>query len=411
MENAILVGLESLDELRELTKAAGGRVVGEVIQHREKPDPAFFVGKGKASEIREDVLVEGADLVVFDEELSPNQMRNLERLLETKVIDRAGLILDIFSRRAQTREGKLQVELAQLNYRLPHLAGRGESLSRLGGGIGTRGPGETQLEVDRRRIRSRIAKLQREMDQVRKHRQLHRSRRKRSHLPTVSLVGYTNAGKSTLFEKLSGQDTLVSSQLFATLDPIVRRIRLGTGADVLISDTVGFIRKLPHDLVTAFRATLEEVTASDLILHVIDASDPDNVDKIRAVDEVLREIGCAGHQVVRVYNKSDLLDQLPANTTDSVVVSALLGEGIAQLKDRILEEISKVPGLTDHKVRTEVSTKTPRHRGKPVSLGSLSTEATEVHRRALPINSFLPNNCVIFLQAMVHWLSPSLQKS
>ena len=342
MENAILVGLESLDELRELTKAAGGRVVGEVIQHRDKPDPAFFVGKGKANEIREDVLLEGADLVVFDEELSPNQMRNLERLLETKVIDRAGLILDIFSRRAQTREGKLQVELAQLNYRLPHLAGRGELLSRLGGGIGTRGPGETQLEVDRRRIRSRIAKLQREMEQVRKHRRLHRSRRKRSHLATVSLVGYTNAGKSTLFESLSGQDALVSSQVFATLDPIVRRIRLGTGTDVLVSDTVGFIRKLPHDLVTAFRATLEEVTASDLILHVIDVSDRENVDKIQAVDEVLREIGCAGHKVFRVYNKSDLLDQSPANTTDGVVVSALLGEGIAQLKDRILEEVSKV---------------------------------------------------------------------
>ena len=340
-ETAILVGLESLDELRELTTAAGGRVVAEFVQNRDRPDPTYFVGKGKASEIRDEVLLEGADLVVFDEELSPSQTRNLERLLETKVIDRTGLILDIFSRRAQTREGKLQVELAQLSYRISHLAGRGELLSRLGGGIGTRGPGETQLEVDRRRIRTRISKLKKEIEQVRKHRQLHRSQRKRSHLPTVSLVGYTNAGKSTLFERLSGQNTLVSNRVFATLDTIVRRIRLGAGTEVLVSDTVGFIRKLPHQLVTAFRATLEEVAESDLILHVVDVADSDHPDKIEVVDGVLSDLGCAAHAQMRVYNKSDLIGQKPEVGGADFFVSALSGEGIAELKERILEELSK----------------------------------------------------------------------
>jgi GTP-binding protein HflX len=335
-EAAILVGLESLEELRELTTAAGGRVVAEFIQHRDKPDSTYFIGKGKASEIRDAVLLEEAELVIFDDDLSPSQVRNLEGLLETKVIDRTGLILDIFSRRARTREGKLQVELAQLSYRISHLTGRGELLSKLGGGIGTRGPGETQLEVDRRRIRSRISKLKADIEQVRKHRQLHRSQRNRSHLPTVSLVGYTNAGKSTLFEKLSGQDTFVSSRVFATLDPIVRRIRLAAGTELLVSDTVGFIRKLPHQLVTAFRATLEEVTASDLI---IDASDTDHPDKIQAVDEVLAGLGCETHPQIRVYNKCDRIDQKPELAPDDIAISALTGEGIAELKDRILEAI------------------------------------------------------------------------
>ncbi len=342
-ETAILVGLESLDELRELTAAAGGRVVAEFIQHLDRPDSAFFVGKGKATEIRDGVSHHQADLVVFDEELSPGQIRNLERVLDTKVIDRTGLILDIFSSRARTREGKLQVELAQLSYRISRLAGRGELLSRLGGGIGTRGPGETQLEVDRRRIRSRISRLKADIEQIRKHRQLHRSRRKRSQLPTVSLVGYTNAGKSTLFEQLSGQDTLVSSKVFATLDTKVRRIRLANGNEILVSDTVGFIRKLPHQFVMAFRATLEEVTASDLILHIIDASDPEHHDKIRAVEDVLMGLGCESHPQIRVYNKCDQMAEKP-EVGAAVVVSALSGEGIDGLKDRILEVISDPRG-------------------------------------------------------------------
>lgn len=341
MENAILVGLEDpLDELRELAAAAGAHVVGEVVQHRDRPDPALFIGKGKAEELRDDVVVLEADLVVFDDELSPGQTRNLERLLETKIIDRTGLILDIFSRRARTREGKLQVELAQLNYRISRLAGGADWLSRLGGGIGTRGPGETKLEVDRRRIRSRIAKLRTATGQIRKHRELHRNRRKRGQLPTVSLVGYTNAGKSTLFARLSGEDTLVSRRLFATLDPLVRRVRLGPGNSVLISDTVGFIRKLPHDLIDAFRGTLEEVVASDLILHVVDVSGPDYGERIHVVAEVLRDLGCESHVQLLVFNKVDRADWIPDTQHDGVAVSALTGDGIPELKVRLQELLS-----------------------------------------------------------------------
>ena len=340
MENAILVGFQSLDELRELAEAAGGRVVKEVVQHRTKPDASFFIGKGKAHELRDDVLAEDADLVIFDDGLSPAQMRNLEGLLEVKVIDRTGLILDIFARRAKTREGKLQVELAQLNYNISHLAGRSDWLSRLGGGIGTRGPGETQLEVDRRRIRQRIARLKREIDQIRKHRQLHRSRRRRSNQQVVSLVGYTNAGKSTLFRRLSGEDTLVSGRVFSTLDTVVRRIRLGGKNTLLVSDTVGFIRKLPHELVTAFRATLEEVVESDLILHVVDVSDPEYTDKMSAVLDVLREIGCVDQTLLTVYNKSDLVEIPPIPAEGEVLLSALKGEGIDHLKEMLLEAVN-----------------------------------------------------------------------
>src|SRR2546430_10441082 len=282
MENAILVGTHALDELRELATSAGARVIDEVIQRRERPDPATYIGKGKVEELREEVLIEGVDVVIFDQELSPSQAKNLEEALEVKVVDRTGLILDIFARRARTKEGKLQVELAQLEYRLTRWAGHREYLSRLGGGIGTRGPGETKLEMDRRQIRQRIGTLKKEIEQIRKHRQLHRERRRRDRLPLVSLVGYTNAGKSTLFRALSKENTLVSRRLFSTLDTLIRRIQLGRHCSILISDTVGFIRKLPHQLVSAFRATLEEVVESDLILHVIDGSDPDHDEKRRS---------------------------------------------------------------------------------------------------------------------------------
>src|SRR5256886_8051571 len=282
MENAILVGTHALDELRELATSAGARVIDEVIQRRERPDPATYIGKGKVEELREEVLIEGVDVVIFDQELSPSQAKNLEEALEVKVVDRTGLILDIFARRARTKEGKLQVELAQLEYRLTRWAGHREYLSRLGGGIGTRGPGETKLEMDRRQIRQRIGTLKKEIEQIRKHRQLHRERRRRDRLPLVSLVGYTNAGKSTLFRALSKENTLVSRRLFSTLDTLIRRIQLGRSFSILISDTVGFIRKLPHQLVSAFRATLEEVVESDLILHVIDGSDPDHDEKRRS---------------------------------------------------------------------------------------------------------------------------------
>src|SRR6266581_7978185 len=315
MESAILVGNHALDELRELATSAGARVIDEVVQRRDRPDPATYIGKGKVEEIREQIVVEGVDVVIFDDELSPNQAKNLEEALDTKVVDRTGLILDIFARRARTKEGKLQVELAQLTYRLSRLAGYSAHLSRLGGGIGTRGPGETKLEMDRRQIRHRISTLKRETEQIRKHRQLHRERRRRDQLPLVSLVGYTNAGKSTLFRALSKENTLISRRLFSTLDTLIRRIQLGRDFPVLISDTVGFIRKLPHQLVTAFRATLEEVVEADLILHVIDVSDPDRIEKRRVVLEVLEELGAADHSRLTVYNKSDLLesdDALPA---------------------------------------------------------------------------------------------------
>ena len=344
MESAILVGNHALDELRELATSAGARVIDEVVQRRDRPDPATYIGKGKVEEIREQVVLEGVDVVIFDDELSPNQAKNLEEALDTKVVDRTGLILDIFARRARTKEGKLQVELAQLTYRLSRLAGYSAHLSRLGGGIGTRGPGETKLEMDRRQIRHRISTLKRETEQIRKHRQLHRERRRRDQLPLVSLVGYTNAGKSTLFRALSKENTLISRRLFSTLDTLIRRIQLGRDFPVLISDTVGFIRKLPHHLVSAFRATLEEVVEADLILHVIDVSDPDRDEKQCVVLDVLKDIGAGGHPLLTVYNKADLL-ALPLGdagrrrgeglSTDGLIISAVNGDGL----DRLVEEI------------------------------------------------------------------------
>jgi GTP-binding protein HflX len=345
MENAILVGHQNLDELRELATSAGARVIDEVVQNRSRPDPATYVGKGKVEEIREQVLIEGADLVIFDDELSPGQTENLREALDVKIVDRTGLILDVFARRARTREGKLQVELAQLSYTLTHLAGSSNYLSRLGGGIGTRGPGETKLEMDRRQIRSRISTLKKEIEQIRKHRQLHRERRRRDRLPLVSLVGYTNAGKSTLFRALSKEETLISSRLFSTLDTLIRRIQLGRNHPVLISDTVGFIRKLPHQLVSAFRATLEEVVEADLILHVIDVSDPDYEEKRNVVIDVLKEIGAGSHPRLTVYNKMDLVeddDDLPGLKSNEVVVSAVTGMGLERLVDEILLHVSPV---------------------------------------------------------------------
>jgi len=344
MENAILVGTHALDELRELAASAGARIIDEVIQRRDRPDPKTFIGKGKVEESREEVLLERADVVIFDDDLSPSQAKNLQEALETKVIDRTGLILDIFARRARTKEGKLQVELAQLEYRLTRLAGYREYLSRLGGGIGTRGPGETKLEMDRRQIRHRITTLKRDIEQMRKHRQLHRERRRREQLPLVSLVGYTNAGKSTLFRALSKEETLVSSRLFSTLDTLVRRIQLGRNFPVLISDTVGFIRKLPHQLVSAFRATLEEVVEADLILLVLDVSDPDREQKQEVVLDVLKEIGAGDHPILTVYNKADLLDAGAAKqlTGDGLLVSAATGEGLERLVADIVQHVGTV---------------------------------------------------------------------
>jgi len=341
MESAILVGTDSLDELRELATSAGARVIDEVIQHRDRPDPATYIGKGKVEELREQILIEGVNVVIFDDDLTPSQAKNLGEALDTKVVDRTGLILDLFGRRARTKEGKLQVELAQLTYRLTRLTGDRDYLSRLGGGIGTRGPGETKLEMDRRQIRHRISTLKREIEHIRKHRQLHRERRRRDQLPLVSLVGYTNAGKSTLFRALSREDTLVSKRLFSTLDTLIRRIHLARNFPVLVSDTVGFIKKLPHQLVSAFRATLEEVVEADLILHVIDFSDPDRDAKQQVALDVLKEIGAEGHPMITVYNKADLASELP-RPHEGFVVSAVTGEGLDALVQEIVHRVSPV---------------------------------------------------------------------
>ncbi len=336
---------ESLLELEALAHAAGAEVLVRVLQERPAPDPALYVGRGKAEELSLQAAAEGLDLLVFDDELSPGQERNLEHKIGCKVLDRTQLILDIFARRARTREGKLQVELAQLNYLLPRLAGKGIMLSRLGGGIGTRGPGETKLEMDRRRIRNRIAQLRRELVRVRTQRQLQRAKRQSVPYPIVALVGYTNAGKSTLFNALTKARTVQSSQLFATLDPLLRKITLPNSLDIIVSDTVGFVRKLPHDIVAAFRATLEEVREADLLLHVVDVSNPSWRGQALAVSEVLLELGVQNTPAIEVYNKADLLsEEMQVESrklvgSHSVLVSASEGTGLPALIERIMSSL------------------------------------------------------------------------
>jgi GTPase len=330
---------ESLDELQALAEAAGAQVLVQTLQERPAPDPAYYVGRGKVEELRTVVESESLDLLVFDEELSPGQQRNLENRTECKILDRTQLILDIFARRAHTREGKLQVELAQLNYLLPRLAGKGTMLSRLGGGIGTRGPGETKLEMDRRRIRNRIALLRRELERVATHRTLQRAKRQGVPLPIVALVGYTNAGKSTLFNALTRSAAVESNQLFATLDPLLRRMTLPNALEIVVSDTVGFVSKLPHDIVAAFRATLEEVRAADLLLHVVDISNPGWRDQADAVNEVLRELGVQNTPTIELCNKADKLPAGSAPPGCQILVSAKLRTGLEPLVDRIVREL------------------------------------------------------------------------
>jgi len=339
-----------MEELGELARSAGAAVVGSVIQDRPRRDPATLIGKGKAAEVGRLADEKAADVIVFDDELTPAQQRNLEEAVERKTLDRTQLILDIFARRARTREGRLQVELAQLDYMLPRLAGKGVLLSRLGGGIGTRGPGETKLETDRRRIRTRIAQVRREIEKVRRDRNTRRVGRQRGSNPSpqVALVGYTNAGKSTLFSALTRAETAVSDLLFMTLDPLVRRAPLGGGQDVLLVDTVGFIQKLPHSLVAAFRATLEELTSADLLLHVMDASADDLEEREAAVEAVLAEIGAQDRPRIVVLNKLDRTPEararnLQAARSGSVLVSARTGAGLEGLKDAIAARLSLRP--------------------------------------------------------------------
>ncbi|MFZ5351435.1 MAG: GTPase HflX [Bacillota bacterium] len=308
VERAILVGIESedaLEELRELLKTAGGLELGRIVQNRDKKDTSYFIGKGKLKELSLLVQSLDANLVIFDEELSGAQVRNLEEVLGVKVIDRTQLILDIFAQRAKSKEGKLQVELAQLKYMMPRLIGLGAQMSRTGAGIGTRGPGEKKLEVDRRRLKDRIIDLQNELKDVNKHRQLQRDNRETGNIFQICLVGYTNAGKSTLLNSLADADIYAKDQLFATLDPTTRRVTLENGKEVLITDTVGFIRKLPHDLVEAFKSTLEEVLFADLLIHVVDISNPECESQIRVVLEVLEELGAAEKPMITAFNKAD----------------------------------------------------------------------------------------------------------
>ena len=341
-ERAVLVGIESeesLDELEELAKTAGAETVLRVLQKRPKPDPVFCVGKGKAEELSLRCQAAQADVVIFDEELSGVMQKNLEETLRLKVVDRTALILDIFAARASTREGKLQVEMAQLRYRSQRLLGQGLVLSRLAGGIGTRGPGESKLEVNRRRIRERLTDLERELEQIERQRGLRRQSREKNGVPIVALVGYTNAGKSTLFNRLTGADVYVEDQLFATLDSVSRPIELPHGGKALLVDTVGFIRKLPHELVKAFRATLEEARLADVLIMVLDGADAQMEGRRRTVEEVLDSLGATEAPRVEAVNKCDLIAPDAQSLPGALYISASTGENVEKLLLRVESEL------------------------------------------------------------------------
>ena len=356
---------ESLGELRDLALSAGAEIVGEVLQRRDRPDPATLIGHGKLEEIAGAAASTSADLILFDHDLSPSQQRNLESVIHARVIDRTQLILDIFATHARSREGQLQVELAQLEYLLPRLTGRGAEMSQLGGGIGTRGPGETQLETDRRKIFRRIRHVKQQIENVRRIRAQQRQRRESVPVATVALVGYTNAGKSTLFNALTNATVFESSRMFATLDPTLRSITLPSKRKALLSDTVGFIRNLPHTLVSSFRATLEEVQRAALILQVSDASSPLSAEQDAQVEQVLKELGVSDKPRLRVKNKIDLL---PAKQRDrlqddsqTVHVSAAKGIGLTTLLDRIDQ------GIAEDRV-SRVSLRVPQKEGKALAM-------------------------------------------
>lgn len=389
-ERAVLVGMDNdegydtLEELNELAKTAGALVVGKVRVRRRTIDNATYVGSGKANELSLMGSELEADLFIFDDELSAIQLRTLEETLGARVIDRTTLILDIFAARATSREGKLQVELAQMRYRLPRLIGQGQVLSRLGGGIGTRGPGEKKLEIDRRRIRRRVFELETELSEIEKQRGLRRESRKANRVPLVALVGYTNAGKSTMLNALTDSNVLAEDKLFATLDPVVRKITLSGGTEALLSDTVGFINKLPHDLVEAFKSTLEEVSNSDLILQVVDISCPYHEKQMRVVDGVLESLHAADIPRIIVFNKADAIAScdLPAESESRLNVSALRGTGIEKLLSAVELKLNSA--------RTEVDILVPYSKYEAVSMIRdrgmlLSEEHTETgtHIRAL----------------------------
>ena len=358
----------SMAELAALVETAGGEAVAWLIQNRATPDPRSFIGEGKVAELKELILANECDLAVFDNELSPSQMRVLSEDLGVKVLDRSGLILDIFAQRARTKEGQLQVELAQYKYLLPRLLGMWTHLERQEGAIGTRGPGETQLESDRRHIRRKIQKLEQELEEVRKNRSIQRRKREKNEMPVVALVGYTNAGKSTLLNCLTGADIPANNRLFDTLDTTTRRLKIDELQEVLLSDTVGFIRKLPHHLVEAFKATLEELSFADVLLHVIDLSNPEWENQARIVDQLIAQLGAESTPCIRVYNKCDAyMGELPRGR-ELVCISAKTGEGA----DELLKKISEVLGRSKHHATFRI----PYSQGKLVEL--LHSEAAVI---------------------------------
>jgi GTP-binding protein HflX len=375
VDTGVFSAEESMAELRELARSAGAVIAGEMQQRRPRPDSATLIGSGKVAELKGAVASVAPDLVVFDRELTPSQQRNLEHELNVRIIDRTQLILDIFARHARTREGQLQVELAQLEYMLPRLAGRGVQMSQLGGGIGTRGPGETQLENDRRKIYRRIRHVKGQLENVRRIRRQQRQRRESVPVPVVALVGYTNAGKSTLFNALTRAGVLESPRMFATLDPTLRHIALPSKREVLLSDTVGFIRHLPHTLVSAFRATLEEVQRATLLLHVADVTSPSASEQQAQVEEVLRELEVQNKPRFYVMNKLDLLPELKResliDSPTAVHVSAAKGIGLDALRQRIDELIEQDP------VR-QVHLQVPQSEGK--ALATLDAKAVILSR-------------------------------
>lgn len=379
-ETSVLVGLDtgdydaevSIDELEELAKTAGSKVLAKIIQKKEKPDPATYIGSGRLKEIRDFCRDNEADLIIFDCELSPSQQRNVENFTDVRVIDRTTLILDIFAARARSKEGRIQVELAQLKYSLPRLGGKGTELSRLGGGIGTRGPGETKLESDRRHIRRRIETLSAELKEIEKRRIRMRNRREKTGIESVAIVGYTNAGKSTLMNTLTNAGVLAQDKLFATLDPTARALTLPDGRQVMLIDTVGLVRRLPHELVEAFKSTLEEAAAAHVILNVCDASSPECSEHLEVTQKLLKELGCESTPVISVMNKCDLVDNIYDMPTigKTVMISALQGKGL----DRLLKEIEKALPKTRSRAKVLIPFSSGAHAGRIRTEGVVISE-------------------------------------